>query len=164
MQKRVRNFAVLAGIAALAAILLLSGLFSVPAPFSVSPQRPPLEVREAYAFATAPLQKNGAAFMNILNHSGEAEQVTGALAEGIAARVELHRNDMRGGAMQMRPIPSLDVPAGGEAVLEPSGAHVMLMGLRAPLKAGDAFDIVLKTARHGDIKVRVSIVSPGAAP
>lgn len=157
MQKRARNFAVLAGVAALAAILLLFGSFSAFL------QRPSLEVRNAYAFATAPLQKNGAAFMHILNHSSEAEQITGVLAEAVSGKAELHRNDMKGGAMQMRPVPAIDVPAGGEAVLEPAGAHVMLMGLKAPLKAGDAFDIVLKTARHGDVTVKISVRNPGEA-
>ena len=39
----------------------------------------------------------------------------------------------------------------------PGGTHVMLEGLRAPLKTGDSFELVLKFRRSGDRKVTVDV-------
>ena len=43
--------------------------------------------------------------------------------------------------MKMRQVDQIDVPAGGETVLEPGGFHVMLIGLKQPLKPGQMVDI-----------------------
>jgi copper(I)-binding protein len=39
----------------------------------------------------------------------------------------------------------------------PGGTHIMLEGLRAPLKTGDSFDLVLKFRSSGDKSVKVNV-------
>jgi len=50
---------------------------------------------------------------------------------------------MGGGAMVMRQIMSLPLPAGETVELAPGGYHVMLIGLVDPLKVGDTIDVTL---------------------
>lgn len=153
MRRSVRKRVILSGIAALATILFVIAE-GVPRGDSS------LEFRDAYAFATAPGQENGAVFMQIFNHGSEDERIIDVSAPGVAERAELHTNDMSGGIMRMRRIEAIGVPAGGSAVLKSAGDHLMLMGLKNPLRPGEDFIVVLKTERNGEISVRVSVVNP----
>ena len=46
--------------------------------------------------------------------------------------------------MRMRPLAGgLEVPAGGEVALKPSGMHLMLIGLKRPLVEGETVAITL---------------------
>ncbi|MEG8019573.1 copper chaperone PCu(A)C [Sphingomonas sp. LR55] len=57
---------------------------------------------------------------------------------------------MDGGVMRMRQlVDGLAVPAGGTATLAPSGNHIMLIGLKSPLKAGERVPATLRFARGG---------------
>ena len=47
------------------------------------------------------------------------------------------------GTMKTRPLTGLDLPQGKPVTLAPGGYHVMTMGLKAPLKAGDVVTIQL---------------------
>ena len=53
---------------------------------------------------------------------------------------------MGGGAMVMRQIMSLPLPAGETVELAPGGYHVMLIGLVEPLEVGDSIDVTLTMA------------------
>ncbi len=59
--------------------------------------------------------------------------------------------------MQMRQISSL--PIGGKESIEfgPGSYHVMLVGLKQELKAGDELQITLHFKNHEDIRVIVSV-------
>lgn len=54
-------------------------------------------------------------------------------------------------------VPSVEVPAGGQAKFEPGGLHVMLIGLQQDLEAGDHFEISLQFKESGTIAVEVSV-------
>jgi hypothetical protein len=45
--------------------------------------------------------------------------------------------------MKMREVKSIKLPAGKLVDLEDSGYHLMLIGLKAPLKAGDSVPLTL---------------------
>lgn len=61
------------------------------------------------------------------------------------------------GAMTMREVESIDVPAGASVALEPGGYHVMLLGLDAPLEAGDTFAIELDFEEAGTRTVTAEV-------
>jgi copper(I)-binding protein len=70
-------------------------------------------------------------------------RVLGAESE-IADKVEIHAMSMDGGVMRMRPLTDgLDVPAGGQVELKPSGMHLMLIGLKRPLVESETIAITL---------------------
>jgi hypothetical protein len=49
-----------------------------------------------------------------------------------------------GGMMKMREVKAISLPAGKRVNLGDSGYHLMLIGLKAPLKAGDSVPLMLK--------------------
>ena len=51
----------------------------------------------------------------------------------------------------------INIPAGNRIQMVPGGTHIMLEGLRAPLKKGDRFDLVLKFRKGGDKVVKVTV-------
>ncbi|GAB4168867.1 MAG: copper chaperone PCu(A)C [Rhodocyclaceae bacterium] len=106
-------------------------------------------VKEAWVRGTVAAQKATGAFME-LTSSEDAALVSAA--SPVAGLVELHSMKMEGGVMKMRALPRLALPAGKAVKLDPGGYHVMLMDLRAPLKAGDSVPITLKVeGRDGKV-------------
>jgi periplasmic copper chaperone A len=61
----------------------------------------------------------------------------------IAKVAELHTHLHEGGMMKMRQVPAIEIKAKGEAVLQPSGLHIMLIDIKNPLKEGDKVAITL---------------------
>ncbi len=67
-----------------------------------------------------------------------------AVSSPAAAMVEIHEMRMVGDVMQMRELSDgLALPAGKVIELKPGGYHVMLMGLKRPLKTGDTVALTL---------------------
>ena len=60
-----------------------------------------------------------------------------------ATSAEVHEMKMDGDMMKMRSVDALPLPAGKPVEFKPNGYHLMLMGLKAPLKAGDVVPIKL---------------------
>ncbi len=115
----------------------------------------------AFSRATAPKAPNGAAFMVLMNQGNEDLAVVAASSD-VAERVELHTHLKEDGVMKMRQVPQIDVPAGGEVVLQPGSYHVMFLGLHAPLKQGESFEVRLELQNGETVTVDVPIQSAGA--
>ncbi|HXF45826.1 MAG TPA: copper chaperone PCu(A)C [Burkholderiaceae bacterium] len=121
-----------------------------------------LTIEDAWARASAGGQTSGAAYLKIKN-AGAADKLLSASAP-VANAVELHTHLMDGTTMRMRKVEAIDVTGGGTTELKPGGLHVMLIGLKAPLKAGEKFPLTLKFERGGEVKVEVEVRTgaPGA--
>lgn len=62
-------------------------------------------------------------------HGGDAPvQLRGVLTD-YALKVEMHESMTEGGVMKMKPVESVDIPAGGEVAFAPGGKHLMLWGV-----------------------------------
>lgn len=122
----------------------------------------PVTVHDAYAYATAEGQANGAAFLTIGNAGAEADRLT-AVSAGISETAEMHTLVMDGDVMKMRKVESFDVPAGGTATLKPGGDHIMLMGLKTRLAEGSDFPLTLTFEKAGPVDVTVHVMKPGMA-
>jgi copper(I)-binding protein len=57
----------------------------------------------------------------------------------------------------MEAMEHLEVPAGGELVLEPAGSHIMLVDLAGSLDEGASFDVTLHFETAGDEIVTVEV-------
>lgn len=102
-----------------------------------------IAVENAYVREVPPVSQTSAAFMTLKNTGAEDHAVVAARSPA-AAVVELHTHVMGDDGMhRMREVEKVEVPAGGEAVLQPGGLHVMLIDLTAPLKAGDTVELTL---------------------
>ena len=115
-----------------------------------------LTISHPWARATAASAKTGALYLTVANHGTEADRLLGVSTE-VAARCELHLSDTTGDMMTMRMVENVEVPAGGNATFAPQGAHVMLMGLKAPLKKGASFPAILHFEKAGDVTVEVTV-------
>ena len=60
--------------------------------------------------------------------------------------------------MKMRPLEAVEVAPGEPTVFKPGGLHIMLMGLRQPLKEGETFPLVLTFQRAGRIEVEAMVL------
>ena len=140
--------------------LFIAGAFAL----SGCLEKADVAVSQAYAFATAPVQKHGAAFLSIENTTDGDVKITAAKSD-VAERVELHTHEMNmEGGMMMRQVEAFTVAPHMVHFLEPAGDHIMLMDLKAPLEAGQTFGLTLTTEAHGDIEVSVKVVAPGQVP
>lgn len=119
-----------------------------------------IEVVDAWSRPTPPGAEAGVVYFTITNR-GRSDRLVGA-SSPVAERAELHISQMEGGVMKMRPLAAVEVKKGAPTSFEPSGRHVMLTGLRKPLKRGDAFPLVLRFAKAGSVKVQVRVGQAGA--
>lgn len=101
-----------------------------------------VSVHQPYVRLAPPNAPTTGAFMVLRNSGGQPVKLV--KADNPASRVtELHTHVNDNGVMKMRPVPAIELPAKGEAVLQPGGLHVMLIELKAPLKEGDSVPLTL---------------------
>lgn len=116
-------------------------------------------VVEPYVRLAPPNAPATGAFMVIKNNG--AKDIKVVKADNPASKVtELHTHLNEGGVMKMRPVPSIDIKAKGEAVLKPGSLHVMLIDLKAPMKEGDVVPITLSFDDGSSKKVEAKVVKP----
>jgi periplasmic copper chaperone A len=121
-----------------------------------------ITVEQPWARATPTGAKTGAAYMTLDNKSGTADRLTGASSD-VADKLQIHEMKVENGVMQMREVPGgLPIPAGGSVVLKPGSYHVMLIGLKKPLTAGENIPLTLTFDKAGNISVTVPVQAMGA--
>lgn len=99
-------------------------------------------VQDPWIRGTVAGQKATGLFMTLTSAQG-GKLVGGA--SPVAAMVEIHEMAMAGDVMKMRELAGgLALPAGRAVELKPGGYHVMLMGLRKPLAAGEVVPVTLE--------------------
>ena len=136
-----------------AAVVL--GVFSLPVFGQV-------QIEEPWIRATTPGAKVAAGYMTIRNKSAQPERLVGG-SSPVAARVETHIHIKDGDVVRMREVKGYDIPANGVFELKPSGAHLMLVDVKRPLKEGEKVPLLLKFENSGEVKVDFA-VRPLAAP
>lgn len=105
-----------------------------------------------------------AAFM-VLKNKGANEAKLVKVANPASKLSELHTHLNDNGVMRMRQIPEIVIPARGEAVLQPSGLHIMLINMQAPLSEGQVVPLTLGFADGSSksVEVKVTKAMPAAA-
>ena len=116
-----------------------------------------IEVTDAWARPTrgdAP----GAVYVTIENRGGNDDRLVGAMTDR-AAMAMVHQTEMSDGVARMRMAGEINLPAGDRIEMVPGGTHIMLEGLRTPLRPGNRFEMVLKFRESGDERVTVRVAS-----
>lgn len=131
-------------------------------------QAPAVEVQDAWVRATVAQQKSTGAFMRL---TAKADSRVVAAQSPVAGVVEVHEMAMEKDVMRMRAVPVLALPAGQTVELKPGGYHVMLMDLKAPVKAGEVVPLTLTLESAGgqrstlEVKAEVrALGTPAAMP
>ena len=130
---------------------LLAALIGAPALAQIT-------VKDPWVRGTVAQQQATGAFMQILSTTGGKLVSVSTPSAGV---VELHEMTMAGSTMQMRALPAgLDLPAGKAVDLKPGGYHMMLMDLKAPLKAGDTVALTLVVEAKDGQKETLVVKAP----
>ena len=115
-----------------------------------------VEIDGAYARASIPNVPNSAAFFVIKNNSDKDIAITSANSN-IAEKNELHTHIKENQMMKMIKIEKLVVPAKSSLELKSGGDHVMLMGLKKELKAGDEISLELSFSDGDKKSIKVPV-------
>jgi copper(I)-binding protein len=113
-------------------------------------------IDDAWAPPTPGGSKTAAVYLTVENRGTSTDRIVGA-ASPVAERADLHTTIRDGDVMRMRHVVSVEVPPGSKAVFAPNGFHIMLTGLKSPLKMGDALPLTLKFASAGDVPVVATV-------
>lgn len=122
-----------------------------------------IAVTGAWARATPPGVKVGAAYLSILNRGKQTDYLQ-SVSSAAASTAEMHRTTHENGVSRMRPAGALPIAAGQALKAEPGGLHVMLTGLKQPLVAGSRVPLVLGFRDAGAVTVQVEIRGAAAMP
>lgn len=120
-----------------------------------------ISLEHVWARASAGAGTTGAVYLTVTDH-GQPDQLVGASTPAAGA-AELHETINDNGVMKMRPLARVVLDPGKPVTFKPGGYHVMLTGLKAPLKAGDSFPLTLTFAHAQPITVAVNVEASGMA-
>jgi copper(I)-binding protein len=115
-----------------------------------------VQISDAWARATAPGQDSAMVAMSIVS---QKDGNVVAVSSDVAASAEIHSMIHENGVMKMRALDALPLKANQPAALG-NGNHLMLMGLKKPLVAGDnvAINVTVRFANKKEEIVKVSAV------
>jgi len=118
-----------------------------------------LAVTDAWARTTPPGVQMGAVYFRLHNATSKSDRLL-KLRTSVAAAAEVHRTEIVEGMARMREVSVLHVAPGEKLEFAPGGLHVMLMGLKGPLKEGQTFPLELVFEVAGPQKVTVTVRKP----
>ena len=102
-----------------------------------------IHIQSPWARALPPTSPNGAVYLTLTNHGAHSDKLLRASAD-VAERVEVHSHTLKDGMMKMRRVESVILPPHENVLFAPGGRHIMLIGLKQPLAAGDPVPLLLE--------------------
>jgi len=123
-----------------------------------------LKIGHPWARATPPTAPAGGGFLTITNSGTTADRLV-SVASAAASQVQIHEMKMDGAIMRMRELDGgLEIPPGATVALAPGGLHLMMMGLKGPLKEATRVPVTLTFEKAGKIDVELAVMAIGASP
>jgi len=116
-----------------------------------------LTVTDLQLRATPAGLPTSAAYLTIENHGKAADKLVDIQC-GCAASAMMHRTETKNGVSSMSMVGEVEIPAGGKVSFTPNGLHVMLVGLKGPLKAGQTQVMTLRFQKAGTVKAPFRVV------
>jgi hypothetical protein len=128
-----------------------------------------IEITDPFATPSLPGTTTGAAYFTTLENTGARPDRLVHAATPVAARVELHTMSVDAqGVMRMREVDAIELAPKATIRMRPGlGFHLMLVGLKQPLKAGQTFPLSLQFEHAGKVEVNVNVQAvraPDAMP
>jgi hypothetical protein len=102
---------------------------------------------------------NSAAYMVLHNLTDETDRLVSVKSDA-AESAEMHITQTENDVASMRPVDSIEVPPRGFTELKPGGLHIMLVGLKHELKAGDKVKLILQFENAGSISAVAEVRAP----
>ncbi len=109
-------------------------------------------VREAPPGATV-----HAGYMEFVNTS-ESTMTIDAVSSPDFDAAEIHRTVIDKGVAKMLPVEELNIPASKSITLEPGGLHLMLLGAKHPVRAGETITIIIHLSDGNPYTVSAPVI------
>lgn len=141
----------------LAAMSLVLAMLS---PFFGSALADPSEIviEQPWARASIGLKRPGAVYFQVRNTSDEMMVLVGVETD-LAEMPQIHETTTNSnGVSSMQRIERIEIGSGQTYMLEPGGAHVMLMKLRRPMIEGEQFKLTLQFENGDPISTVIPIL------
>lgn len=123
----------------------------------------PIKIDRLWTRATPKGSNVAAGYMNITNTGTQPERLVGGTTDA-ASRLELHSMTLDNGVMKMRSVPAGIAIMPGETVeLKPESLHVMLIGLKQPLREGERVRGTLEFEKVGKVEVEFAVMPLGGS-
>jgi copper(I)-binding protein len=123
----------------------------------------PIEIKNPWSRATPKGAAVAAGYMKITNTGTEPDRLTGGSSD--IATFQIHEMTMAKEVAKMRPLAGgLEIKPGQTVDLAPSSFHVMFVGLKHPLAAGDRIKATLMFEKAGPVDVEYEVLGMGATP
>lgn len=126
---------------------------ALAAPAHARPDAPQVS---GWARATVAGQQMAAAYLTI-RYAGPGSERLLEVTSTAAKRVSLHETRSSGGVVRMRSAGPPQIRAGEPLVMRSGGLHLMIEGVKAPLRTGTRLPLTLRFARAGTVRVSVPI-------
>src|SRR5258707_963085 len=126
-----------------------------------TPGQNTIVVEQPWARATPAGAKTGAVYVTLINNGSTGDRLLGATTPA-ADKVQFHSASEENGVSRMREMRAVEVPPGARVSLNPGGMHIMVGGLKQPLKEGKIFPVTLAFEKGGKEDVSVPIAKVGA--
>ena len=132
----------------------------------------PIAAAEAHEFKLGPITidhpwtrattvQTGAAYMALKLAGKEADRLVKATSPD-AAMVEMHTMAIENGVMRMHEVKAIDLKPGATTELKPGGFHIMMIGLKRPLREGESIKLTLTFEKAGTVDVDATVEKAGA--
>jgi copper(I)-binding protein len=136
--------------------LLLSALLLAAGVSARADRLANIQVTAAWAPPSLAGAHNGVAYFTLHDRAGPPDRLV-SVSTPVAERAELHMMELKNGVMSMRPAGALPLAAGRAVTLAPDGLHLMLIGLKQPLRPGDRFPLTLSFEHEPPLGVEVEV-------
>ena len=122
-----------------------------------------LEISQVWSRATPKGADTGAGYLTIKNTGSTADRLVAATFAN-ANGVQIHQMTMDNGVMRMREVgDGNEITPGATVSLQPSGYHLMFMGLKQPLVKGQTVRGSLTFEKAGTVDVAFDIAPVGGS-
>lgn len=124
-----------------------------------------LLIEDPWAPATPPGARTAAVYFEGIQNTGrQADLLLGGRCNACES-IEIHEMIMEGSVMRMRALTQIELPPGQTVRWgrnSPRGLHLMLIGLKSPLKEGETLPLTLKFKQAGEVEAKVTVRSARA--
>jgi periplasmic copper chaperone A len=123
-----------------------------------------LDIADPWSRATPKGASVAAGYMKITNTGAAPDRLISGSSDA-APTFEVHEMTMDNGVAKMRPVKGgLEIKPGETVELKPGSFHVMFVGLKKPLSAGDQIKATLVFEKAGTVNVEYDVRAMGADP
>ena len=122
-----------------------------------------LEIGHPWTRATPSTAPTAGGFLTVTNKGTTPDKLISAKSAA-AETVQIHTMKMEGNVMRMREQDGgLEIAPGATVTLAPGHLHLMMMGLKGPLKQGEKVPVTLVFEKAGSIDVELAVMAMGAS-